>query len=333
MGIAAIENINIEGVEYFSFPIDEAIEQSSMIATGFYIPLGPKKNIRIELEGNISQKLLDYKNKGLKNILMVKTDYDRFLWRHKRGLSIFIFNELEEAKPLNDLEVFKILRKAAIYIGLSAEVIKICEPLVRQNLKLIRTTTNAASLFKTFISECQEQYIFNLFKSYICVALAKELNLPPHIYNKFIQVNLLCDLGLNAEDYESYYLNPNDSKMWTKNYKDHPKDMASFIQRHLSNLVGPEVIKWVDLHEESPDGSGFPYGMKAGSFDQTTSIIIVSRLLTKELLNKEFLYDNRKDFLNNLVLKKISASQFKITRMALYRIMNLVDNEEIDKSI
>lgn len=324
----SIQNIQIEGVEYFSFPIDAAIEYSPKIATGFYVPLGPKKKVRIEIEGNIAQKLQNYKDKGLKNILLAQADYDRFMWRVKRGLTIFFFNELATSKKLTDREVFIILRKAIKVLGLKEDIAKICEPLISQNLKFIRTSSHLNTAFKLYSNQCQEQYIFHLFRAYLSVALAQEAGLPPHIYDKFIQVNLLCDLQLSAADYESYYVHQDDPSKWTENYREHPKQMARFIERHLSHTIGPEVVKWVELHEENPDGSGFPFGMQAASFDQMTSIIIVSRLFMKGLLESEFSYQERKSFLDTLVSEKMNSSHFKNTRKALYRIMNLVDNED-----
>ncbi len=323
-----IRNIQIEGEEYFSFPIEEAIEFSPKIATGFFVPLSEKKTVRIELEGDIAGRLINYRDKGLKNILFGQSDYDRFMRRVKTGLSIFYFPELGEKKHLNDEQIFRLLRKSTALIGISEEVCKIVEPLITQTLSFIRTSAQLGPQLKTYKKDCHEQYIFHLFRCYICVALGQALNWPPHLYDKFIQVNLICDLGLTVEDYESFYMNPKDPTKWTETYREHPKLMARFLERHHSHNIGREVIKGIETHEEHPNGTGFPYGMTAPSFDQMASILITSRMFAKKLSESEFSYEERKTFVDEFASTELSSSHMKNTSKALYRIMDLGDNED-----
>ena len=323
-----IENIQIEGKEYFSFPIEEAIEFSAKISTGFFVPLNSTKTVRIELEGNVESKLINYPDKGLKNILFAQSDYDRFLRRLKTGLSIFFFQELGEKKRLSDEQIFLLMRKSTKYIGIGEDICKIVEPLITQSLSFIKSSGQLGPLLKTYKKECHEQYIFHVFRCYLCVALGQALNWPPHLYDKFIQVSLICDLGLGPEDYESYYLHPNDKDKWTQQYREHPKLMARFLERHHSHNIGREVIKGVEQHEEHPNGIGFPYGMTAASFDQMTAILITARMFARKLLESEFSYDVRKEFIDEFAMTELSSNHMKNTCKALYRIMDLGDNED-----
>ncbi len=328
----SIESINIEGEDFFSFPIDTAIEHSPKIATGFFVPLGPKKKVRIEVEGNVAGKLKGYREKGLKNILLARSDYDRFLKRAKTGLTIFFFQELgDRNKTLNEVEIFKILRNCINYLGMSSEICKICEPIIKQTISFLRASGQLGPLYKLYNKNCQEQFVFHIFRSYMSIALAKALNWPPHLYEKFAQVNLICDLQLTMEDYESYYMNLDDPSKWTEAYREHPKMMVSLLERHHTHNIGREVIKGIDQHEEHPNGRGFPYGMSAASFDQMTAIILTSKLLTKKLLESEFSYQDRKAFIDDFVMNEINSKHFKNTNNALYTIMNLGDN--IDSNI
>ncbi len=322
-----ISNIQNIGEDYFSFPIDDAIELSSNISTGFYVPLGSSKKVRIEHIGNIEDKLTSYKEKGLKNILFARSDYESLLRRVKTGVSIFFFKDLLEAKSLSEAQMINYVNKAMTRLGLSDDLAKTCGPLISQNITWIKSSAHLAPMYKNMVKNCYEQFVLQIFRSYISVALAGALNWPPHLAEKFIQINLLSDLMLKREDFDAFYLNSNDPDQWTQNYKDHPKEMVKLLERYHSSSIGKEVLKGIDQHEEHPNGKGFPYKMKASAFDQMVAIIITSRLFTHQLLKYEFSHSERRRFLDNFISEEINSIHLKNTTKALYTILDLGDND------
>ncbi len=324
-----ISNIKIEGEDYFSFPIDAAIEFSPKISTGFYVPLGPSKRVRIEHEGNVEHKLTAYKEKGLKNILFARSDYDSLMKRVKTGVSIFFFNDLLKTKSFNEEQILDYMKASMDKLGMQEQLSQLCAPLITQNINWIKSSSHLSPLYRNMMKNCQEQFIFQVFRSYISVALAQALKWPPHLAEKFIQINLLSDLTLKRKDFESYYMYPDDPEEWTQEFKEHPKEMVKLLERHHSAQIGREVLKGIDQHEEHPSGTGFPYGMAAAAFDQMVAIIVTSRLFTNQLLKKEFSYQDRKSFMDDFAATELNSSHLKNTIKALYTILNLGDNEDV----
>lgn len=327
---AKIKQLTIDGQLYTFLPIDVAIKYHDKIKSGFFVPLNETKRVRIELEeGDIRNKMETYRDKGLENILFAEDDYDLFLKAIKRGLTGFFMKEDgEEFKSLNFQQIQFLVRKSIIYVGLEEKVANVGEENFEKFLTWMKSSQKLSPLFKNFLKENQDQFIINLFASYVGIALAEALNWPPHLGEKITQASLLGDLCLSEADYFSFIASNGDRSKWTETYQNHPLIMSKALQKNHANTISREVVRAVEQHQECPDGSGYPAGLKGLSIDQLSAILIVARTFTDALVESNFAYDDRKKFVDTLLEEKFDYPNFKNPTKALYIIMGLEEDEK-----
>lgn len=322
--LESVRQMEIEGEVYTFLPLDVAVKYSDKIRSGFYVPLNETKRVRIEFgEGDLKNKLISYKDKGLENILFAEEDYNLFLRGIKRGLTGFFIKEDENNKSLNLQQILFLVRKSIIYIGLDEKYADIGEENIDKFFSWIKGSPKLQPYFKNFLRENQEQFVINVLASYIGIALAEQLNWPPHIAEKITQASILGDICLTENDYFSFIAANGDRSKWTESYRCHPMTMSKLLQKHHSNTISREVIRAVEQHQELPDGSGYPQGLKGLSIDQLSAIIIVARTFTDALVASDFAYDDRQKFVDDLLQEKFDYSNFKNPTKALYLVMGL----------
>lgn len=323
-----IRQLEIDGVTYTYLPIDVAIKYGDKIKSGFFVPLNEKKRVRIEIEEDgLKEKLINYREKGLDNILFAEEDYDLFLKSIKRGLTGFFMKDDEGATQLSIKQILFLVRKSILYVGLEESVANHGEEQVEKFLAWIKTSSKLSPEFKSFIRENQDQFIINIFASYVGIALSEALNWPPHILEKIVQASLLGDICLKEEDYLALIVSNGDRSKWTENFKNHPTKMARVLKQSHSQTIAREVIRAIEQHQEFPDGTGFPAGLKGLSIDQLSAIIIVARTFTDALVESNFAYDDRKTFVSELLNKRFDYNNFKNPTKALYKIMGLSEDD------
>jgi hypothetical protein len=329
VALDSLRQINIDGELYTYLPIDVAIKYSEKIHSGFFVPLNEKKRVRVEFgESDLKGKLQGYREKGLESILFAEDDYNLFLRAIKRGLTGFFFKEDENGKGLSLQQILFLVRKSIIYVGLEERCADLGEENVNKFFSWIKGAPKLQPWFKGFLKENQEQFIINVFASYVGIALAEQLNWPPHISEKITQASLLGDICLTEDDLLACIAANGDRKKWTDNYYNHPVIIAKQLQKNHSHTISREVIRAVEQHQELPDGSGFPQGLKGLSIDQLSAVIIVARSFTDAMVESDFAYDNRKDFVDQLLAEKFDYSNFKNPTKALYRVMGVEVEEE-----
>lgn len=325
----SLRQMEIDGQLYTFLPIDVSIKYADKIRSGFFVPLNETKRVRIEFgEGDLKNKLMGYKEKGLESILFAEDDYNLFLRAIKRGLTGFFIKEDENNKSLNLQQILFLVRKSIIYIGIDESYANKGEENIDKFFSWIKGSPKLQPSFKNFLRENQEQFVINVLASYIGIALAEQLNWPPHIGEKITQASLLGDICLTENDYFSFIAANGDRSQWTENYRCHPMTMSKLLQKHHSNTISREVIRAVEQHQELPDGSGYPQGLKGLSIDQLSAIIIVARTFTDALVASDFAYDDRQKFIDELMQDKFDYSNFKNPTKALYQIMGMEKAED-----
>lgn len=318
----------IDGEVFTFLPIDVAIKYSDKIHSGFFVPLNETKRVRIEIgEEGLKDGLIKYRDKGLKNILFAAEDYNLFLRAIKRGLTGFFFKEDENNKALNLQQILFLVKKSILYVGLDESVTVRGEENIEKFMTWIKGSPKLQPAFKNFLKENQEQFVINVFASYIGIALAESLNWPPHLAEKITQASILGDICLTEKDYFSFIAANGDRSLWTENFLNHPTIISKTLQRSHSNTISREVIRAVEQHQEFPDGSGYPQGLKGLSIDQLSAVIIVARTFTDALVASDFAYDNRYDFVSELLQDKFDYNNFKNPTKALYAIMGIPTDE------
>ncbi len=331
--MSEIRQLEIEGTMYTYLPIDVAIKYAPKINSGFFVPLNKTKRVRIEFgEGNLKEKLTNYKEKGLENILFAEEDYQLFLKGIKKGLIGFFVKDNDTSQSLSLEQILFLVRKAIIYIGIEEPVCNIGEEQVNKFISWIKTASHLTPHFRAFLKDNQDQFIINVFSTYVGIALAQALNWPPHIAEKITQATLLGDILVSEKDYFSFIASNGDKTKWTKMFHNHPVEVAKLLKRHYANTVSREVMRAVEQHQELPDGSGFPQGLKGLSIDQLSAILIVSRTFTDALVESDFSYDDREKFVKGLLDERFDYNNFKNPTKALMVVMGLEKDSDSKES-
>lgn len=317
--------IDIEGVPYFYMPIDVAIKYAEKISSGFFVPLNEKKRVRIEFgEGDLVGKMNSYRDKGLEYILLAQDDYYSFLKAIKSGLiGFFLKDDENSGKSLGFEQCLSLVKKAGKYIGLDEMLIDESEEMIIKVYKRVKNNQSIYMHVKPFILRNQDEFLKNTLISYIGVGMVTSLDWPPALKEKVIQTCLLCDIFLKEKDYLQLIVAQGNPSQWTKNYFNHPQETAKFLQQKQS-LIGREVVRAVEQHHELPDGTGFPLGVGGGSIEPLSAIVIVARAFIDKLVESDFSYDNRRDFIDNMLEEHFSDSaKFNQACKALYILTGL----------
>lgn len=142
--------------------------------------------------------------------------------------------------------------------------------------------------FLKVLKEKQGEYAFFTQKmnltSLIACLLAKNLDwISKTTMDKLVFASVLSDITLavrpellkiqNLHEFEKikHTLTEEDQKI----FLSHPKDAANLIKRYFTNAP-PDTDQLAFQHHESPDGSGFPQGMRAEKISPLSALFIVA---------------------------------------------------------
>lgn len=316
--------VTIDGVIYYFMPIDVAIKYSEKIKSGFFIPLSEEKRVRIEFgDDDLKNKMVTYKEKGLANILFATDDYYKFLQSIKRGLTGFFVKDDELAsKTLSQQQILLLVNKAVKYIGIEESIVTAADEVANKVLNWVKTVPNINQFFKPFTQANQDEYLKNLMVAYVGIGLVKALNWPPAIHEKIFQAAIFGDITLTEKDFMEVIVANGDRKKWPKTYLNHPLEAARMISR-TRNAMSREVLRAIEQHQEYPDGSGFPAGLKGLSIDQMSAMLIIARHFVNQLIESNFAYDDRKTFIDQMLSEKFDYPNFAQPCKSLYLIMGI----------
>lgn len=323
--------VEIEGIVYYNMPLTVAIKFADKITSGFYVPLSEKKRVRIEHgDSDVKEVLLNYNEKGLDNLLFAVEDYYAFLRKIKKGMTGFFQKEDAELvdKKLTVTQVFHLLKKAVAYVGLPAETIELSEEVNKKVIQDLKNIPELYDVYKKFMTECQDEFLKNMFVSYICVGLIDALSWKtPGIKEKMIKACLLSDMTLCEKDFLTMTICKENKTPLPKHILNHPKDAARLLSSKSRNLLSPEMILIVEQHQELPDGSGYPNGLKSRQINQLSAVNIVARGFVNELIDSDFAYDNREKMIED-VAKKFEFPNFHAAAKALKIVLGIAKEEE-----
>ncbi|HLT23454.1 MAG TPA: HD domain-containing phosphohydrolase, partial [Bacteriovoracaceae bacterium] len=153
-------------------------------------------------------------------------------------------------------------------------------------------------LFKVLKSRLDDQAFFSLkanMTSTISCVLAKQLDwISKTTMDKLIYAAVLCDITLAARpdllrvtsvaEFERLKdeFTPEDQKI----FLSHSKDGGSLVKRYFSSAP-PDTDVLIMQHHELPDGSGFPFGLKAERISPLAALFIISNDFSYYVLTDE----------------------------------------------
>ena len=187
---------------------------------------------------------------------------------------------------------------------------------------------------KALQAKKDDQAFFSLkanMTSTISCVLAKQLDwISKTTMDKLVYAAVLCDITLAARtdllrisglaDFERLKntLSPEDQKI----YLAHPKDGGSLVKRYFSSAP-PDTDALIMQHHELPDGSGFPFGLKAERVSPLAALFIMANDFSYYVLTDD------EPSIDDFILKAQSRYDFMNFRRiikALERIKKPIKN-------
>lgn len=275
------------------------------INKNLYIKIGKDKFVKIYSESDNTNNLdiKKYKEKGIEYLYLkketalwvisqIQSQIDIFLKANNFRFVLRGANETPEKRFEQ-----KILR-----IDDEVHVDKEFKETIDKAIERIMTLVSKEAKVDTFLKLIKEkQGSYALFTqrinltSVIACALAKQLDwISKTTMDKIVFASVLSDITLavrpellrihNLEDFEKIKNTLSEEEQ--KIYLSHPQDAATLIKRYFTNAP-PDTDALVYQHHETPDGCGFPHGLRAEKISPLSALFIVAMDFSHYFLEDE----------------------------------------------
>lgn len=169
------------------------------------------------------------------------------------------------------------------------------------NIQAILTTSPDLHAFvKRFKNNCSDHYLRVNLTNFILVQVIGLFSWKsPLIIQKAMMANLLCDIHLEAKDFEIL-------KKAEGNYHELPEHIFNQTKKAVETLQAPrdivpsEVLLIVEQHHERPDGKGVPYSITASRFNQLAAIFLLCHEFVELLADSDSNYNHHLQMVKQL---------------------------------
>ena len=275
------------------------------INKNLFIKIGAEKYVKISHEDD-NTNILDlkkYKSKGINYLYLKRDTADWVIGQIQNQIDIFLkANNFKFVLRGASDTPEKRFEQKILRIDDEVHIDKEFRDTIDEAVKRIRAIVEKDARVSTFITsirEHQDEYALFTQKmnmtSLIACALAKELDwISKTTLDKLVYASVLSDITLavrpqlmsirNLQDFEKHksQLSEEDQKIFLA----HPADSAKLIKSYFP-AAPPDTDTLAHQHHEQPDGSGFPYGLKADRISPLSALMIVATDFTFYFLKDE----------------------------------------------
>lgn len=302
-----------EKLSFCQIKIEEFLKYQ--IVCKIFIKINDEKFIKIREEGDGGVDLiLKYRDKGMEDIYLIKSDYQAFL----KDRMLLVSNEKEAITSIQfTREIIRNLGIQEITIQQIDQALETVEEEISDQVELVKFLDR----FKG-----KRSYIADhaLLTAYLSAAVAKLMTWnSTTIYKKLIFASLFKDISLEQDQQakimdlktRAFYEFDLDTQTLIKN---HMYISAQYFERLQS--ISDDVRNLLLTHHERPDGSGFPRGLDAGHVSPLEALFILTLNYAHELLLNNC--DNAKTIQWLLANEKIwNTGNFKRPYQNLLKIL------------
>lgn len=273
------------------------------INKNLYIRIGQDKYIKIFNEDDTTNVLdiKKYKEKGI-DYLYLKRETGLWVIKQIQGqIDIFLkaSNFRFVLRGASDSPEKRFEQKL-LRIDDQVHVDKDFKDSIDKAIEKIRSVVGkhaSVEVYLKSIKDKHEQYAMFTQKmnltSLISCALARQLDwISKSTIDKLVFASVLCDITLavrpellkigSLQEFEKtkFRLSEEDQKI----FLSHPKDAANLIKMYFQSSP-PDTNALAFQHHEMPDGSGFPYGLRAEKISPLSALFIVANDFSFYFLN------------------------------------------------
>lgn len=207
-------------------------------------------------------------------------------------------------------------------LGVEPETVKLLKTINTRAMTLLSESPSIFSFIREFKKNCSEEFLLSILTNYIMsLVIDKFPWKSDQVKEKGALASLMCDMILTKQDFEILREWKNKGGDLPERIKRHPAEIADNLKRNKL-LIPIETITIIEQHHERPDGSGFPYGITAGRFNQLSAIFIVSQQFTELLHEAQYDYEKRKEIINKIREGFSSYKMFDKAIDALVAVVN-----------
>ncbi len=299
-------------VSFCSIKIEDFLKYN--LACKVFIKINEEKFIKIrDYDDESTELILRYKDKGMKELYLLKPDYEILLKDRKV--------EVNEQK--NSMLSMMFAREVIRNLGVQEYTISQIDELVGNVETEVLEQSELSSFLKDF--KTRKDYITDLayLNSYISCVLAKEMAWSSStIFKKLIFASIFKDISLANEEHakildvrnKSFFELDLDTQTLVKN---HMYISAQYFDKMQS--ISDDVRNMILTHHERPDGTGFPKGVDGSHVSPMEALFIFSMNVSHELLKNNLDHDAVKKWLNDNI-KDWSRGNFKRPQAAVLKM-------------
>lgn len=264
------------------------------INKNLYIKIGKDKFVRIYSEADNTNHLdiKKYKEKGIQYLYLKKDTAHWVITQIQSQIDIFLKANnfrfvLRGANESPEKRFEQKILRIDDEVHVDKEFKETIDKAIERIMNLVSKEAKVESFLK-LLKEKQNDYALftqrmNL-TSVISCTLAKQLDwISKTTMDKLVFASVLSDITLavrpellrihGLSDFEKmkHNLSEEDQKI----FLTHPQDSMNLIKRYFTNAP-PDTGSLVYQHHETPDGSGFPQGLRAEKISPLSALFIVS---------------------------------------------------------
>lgn len=257
----------------------------------FFVKLNEQHFVKFyENDGSLDQYIDDYKNKNVEQFYILKSDLPVFYNSIHDALDSYLKQSPNAEKEHINLIgfSFEVNYQSLKELGLKEIELSLAEKTIENSLKALQNNKKLSSILEKLDKTQGHLKNHSILSIYLSTTIAKRLSWnTPQLLEKLALISFFHDFGLGNPEL-SQYENQDFSKLDKESQED-IKTHTTIASKYFQTLpkFDDDVIKAIGEHHESPDGSGYPYGLNSNSISPIGCLFIISHDLANFLVQND----------------------------------------------
>ena len=263
-----------------------------------------EKYIKLNYANESYQETLEkLKEKGVVHIYIEANAFNEIMHQlQSKMVSSKFYDPLtkEELKVSTCSTAYELSREYIKRLGVTTETISLMKEANQKMQKILDQSPGIFAFVKRFKTNCSEEYLKISITNYVLTLTLSKFPWKTHlIIQKSMMASLLCDITMNAKNFDALYRYEIEGGTLEEEVFKHPIHAVEILNRKR-DLIPSETITIIEQHHERPDGKGFPNGITTSRFNQLTAVFIVCQRFVDLLFKNEFDYQKHNSMIQEL---------------------------------
>jgi hypothetical protein len=261
--------------------------------------------------------------KDIQEVYITDVDCTRIMEEIQKNLTSKHFYDpstLDEDRINIAEQSFEIVKEFIKQMDINKQCVDILNDVNQKTINILNESPSIFMLLNRYKKNCSEEFLNAILTSYLTSRVIDQFAWGSiQIKEKTVLASLLCDINLNKGDFKAIKNYELHGGYLEDRIKNHPLEISKLLSTKR-DIIPTETITIVEQHHEVPDGSGFPYGIQSGRFNQLSCIFIVCQKFIEYLVQEKFDYSKRLEIIER-IQKKYSCKTFDKSISALIKVV------------